>query len=57
MIFQVVLSLVSLVSLVVVLTVLVRPLSVTSAALVACSLLLRSGGNGTRRSTLARSMD
>ena len=46
---------VSPVSLAVVLTVLVRLPLVTSAALVACSLPPRSGGSGTRRSTLARS--
>lgn len=52
---QVVPSPVSPVSLVVVPTVPVRLPSVTCAALVACSLPPRSGGSGTRRSTLARS--
>lgn len=52
---QAVLLPVFLVSLVVVLTVLVRLPSVTSAALVACSLLPRSGESGTARSILARS--
>ena len=53
-ILQVALSPVSLVCLVVVLTALVRLLSVTSAAPVACSLPPRSGGSGTRRSTRVR---
>lgn len=52
---QVALSPVSPVSLVVVLTVPVRPPSVTCAVPVACSLPPRSGASGTRRSTLARS--
>ena len=52
---QVALSPVFPVSLVVVLTVLVRLLSVTCADPVACSLPPRSGASGTRRSTLARS--
>lgn len=53
---QVALSLVSPVFPVVVLTVLVRLLSVTSAVPVVCSLLPRSGESGTRRSTLDRGM-
>lgn len=52
---QVVPSPVSLVSLVVVLTVPVRPPSVTCAVPVVCSLPPRSGGSGTSRSTRARS--
>lgn len=52
---QVALSPVFLVSLVVVLTVPVRPPSVTSAVPVACSHPPRSGASGTRRSTLAKS--
>lgn len=52
---QVALLLVFLVSLVVVLTALVRLLSVTCVGLVACSPLPRSGASGTSRSTRARS--